>query len=170
MSDVSDVSDEQQRVDEAFMDLCLEEARAAERVGDVPVGAVVVHEGVVVGRGYNRREADQDPLAHAEILAIHEAAKALGRWRLSATTLYVTLEPCHMCAGALVNARVDRLVYGAIDPKAGAVHSLSSICTDERLNHRLEVTGGVRGEACSEQLKTFFRTLREGRAGRTLPR
>lgn len=155
--------------DELFLDACLEEALKAEAVGDVPVGAVVVHEGRIIGRGHNRREADQDPLAHAELLALHEAAKALGRWRLSDTTLYVTLEPCHMCAGALVNARVDRLVYGCADPKAGAVESLSSVCTDERLNHRLAVTAGVRGDECSAQLKAFFRGLREARGGRKLP-
>lgn len=156
--------------DEVFLDACLDEARKAEAAGDVPVGAVVVHDGRIVGRGHNRREADQDPLAHAEIRALHEAAKALGRWRLTDTTLYVTLEPCHMCAGALVNARVDRLVYGCADPKAGAVASLSSVCTDERLNHRLAVTAGVRAEECSAQLKAFFRGLREERGGRKLPR
>lgn len=156
--------------DELFLDACLEEAKKAEAIGDVPVGAVVVHEGRIVGRGYNRREADQDPLAHAELLALREAAAALGRWRLSGTTLYVTLEPCHMCAGALVNARVDRLVYGTADAKAGAVESLSSVCTDPRLNHRLAVTAGVRADACAAQLKAFFRALRAGRDGRMLPR
>ncbi len=155
--------------DEELMDVCLLEARKAEAQGDVPVGAVVVHEGRIIGRGHNRRELDRDPLAHAELLALKEAAATLGRWRLSGTTLYVTLEPCHMCAGALVNARVDRLVYGATDAKAGAVHSLSSLCSDERLNHRLDVTAGVRGEAAAAQLKAFFRSLREARAGRTLP-
>lgn len=149
--------------DELFLDACLEEARRAEAIGDVPVGAVVVHEGRIVGRGHNRREADQDPLAHAELLALREAATTLGRWRLSGATLYVTLEPCFMCAGALVNARVDRLVYGTADPKAGAVESLSAVCTDERLNHRLEVTAGVRAHECSEQLKAFFRALRATR-------
>lgn len=151
--------------DELFLDACLEEAKKAEALGDVPVGAIVVHEGRIVGRGHNRREADGDPLAHAELLALREAAAALGRWRLSGTTLYVTLEPCFMCAGALVNARVDRLVYGATDPKAGAVASLACVCSDERLNHRLEITAGVRGQECSEQLKAFFRGLREARAG-----
>lgn len=163
-------SDSDAREDERFLDACLEEAKKAEAAGDVPVGAVVVHEGSIVGRGHNMREVDRDPLAHAELLAIRQAAEALGRWRLSGTTLYVTLEPCHMCAGALVNARVDRLVYGAADPKAGAVESLSSLCTDERLNHRLVVTAGVRGEECAAQLKAFFRGLREAREGRKLPR
>lgn len=150
--------------DERFLEACLEEARKAEAQGDVPVGAVVVYEGRIIGRGHNRREADNDPLAHAEILALREAAKALGRWRLSGTTLYVTLEPCFMCAGALVNARVDRLVYGTADPKAGAVESLAAVCTDPRLNHRLEVKAGVHAPQCSEQLKAFFRQLRRARA------
>lgn len=161
---------DQHRSDEHFLAACLEEAEKAEAIGDVPVGAVVVYEGRIVGRGHNRREADQDPLAHAELLALREAARTLGRWRLAGTTLYVTLEPCHMCAGALVNARVDRLVYGTADPKAGAVESLSSVCTDERLNHRLSVTAGVRRDECAAQLKAFFRALREAREGRMLPR
>lgn len=146
--------------DRVFMGIALEEALRAEAVGDVPVGAVVVHDGRVVGRGHNRREADKDPLAHAELLALREAARALERWRLSGTTLYVTLEPCFMCAGALVNARVDRLVFGATDPKAGAVSSLAAVCSDARLNHELVITAGVRAGECGEQLKAFFRGLR----------
>jgi tRNA(adenine34) deaminase len=161
---VSAAVDEQPAADEAFMDAALAEAQKAAAVGDVPVGAVVVHEGQIVGRGHNRREADRDPLAHAEIRALAEAAKALDRWRLSGCAIYVTLEPCFMCAGALVNARVDRLVFGADDPKAGAVASLAQVCTDERLNHRLEVTRGVRAQACSALLKDFFRALRAGRS------
>ena len=148
-----------------FMDIALEEALRAALVGDVPVGAVVVHEGHVIARGHNRREADRDPLAHAELIALRNAAQHLDRWRLSAATLYVTLEPCFMWAGALVNARVDRLVYGATDPKAGAVASLASVCTDERLNHRVEVVSGVRAEQCSAQLTAFFRDLRERKKG-----
>ncbi|MFZ9887269.1 MAG: tRNA adenosine(34) deaminase TadA [Myxococcota bacterium] len=149
--------------DELFMGLALVEAERALVVGDVPVGAVVVYEGRVVGRGHNRREADADPLAHAEVCALRQAASALGRWRLSSTTLYVTLEPCFMCAGALVNARVDRLVYGATDKKAGAVASLAAVCTDMRLNHRLEVVSGVREAECAEQLRRFFQALRARR-------
>jgi tRNA(adenine34) deaminase len=141
----------------------LELAREAAALGEVPVGAVVVHDGLVVGEGMNRREIDRDPLAHAEILALARAAKTLGRWRLSGTTMFVTLEPCFMCAGALVNARVDRLVYGAADPKAGAVCSLGAVCNDARLNHRLEVVAGVEGAACAELLKGFFKDLRRGR-------
>jgi tRNA(adenine34) deaminase len=135
-------------------------AAEAAAVGEVPVGAVVVHDGVVVGRGRNRREQDQDPLAHAEILAVAEAARALGRWRLSGCTLYVTLEPCFMCAGALVNARLDRLVFGAVDPKAGAQGSLASVCTDQRLNHQLAITAGVLAGPCGQILSDFFRALR----------
>lgn len=149
--------------DELFMGLALAEAERALDLGDVPVGAVVVHDGHVVGRGHNRREADADPLAHAEVLALREAAATLGRWRLSSTTLYVTLEPCFMCAGALVNARVDRLVYGATDPKAGAVASLAAVCHDPRLNHRLDVVSGVREVECAAQLRGFFQALRARR-------
>jgi tRNA(adenine34) deaminase len=148
-------------LDEAFLREALALAQTAERHGDVPVGAVVVVDGTVVGRGMNRREVDGDPLAHAEILALREAAQTLGRWRLSGATLYVTLEPCFMCAGALVNARVDRLVYGATDKKAGAVASLATVCSDPRLNHRVDITAGVLASDCSAQLKTFFRRLRE---------
>src|SRR5690606_34337053 len=121
--------------DERFLELALAEARKAAEEEEVPVGAIAVFDGVVVGRGRNARERRADPLAHAELDAIREASRTLGRWRLSGVTLYVTLEPCAMCAGAMVNARVDRLVYGASDPKAGAVQSLYEICTDPRLNH-----------------------------------
>ena len=146
--------------DERWMGLALELAREAAREGEVPVGAVVVKDGQVKGRGRNRREADQDPLAHAELLAIREAAKEVGFWRLDDCDLYVTLEPCPMCAGALVNARVRRLVYGARDPKAGAVESLFRIPTDPRLNHRVAVEAGVREAECGAVLTEFFRGLR----------
>jgi tRNA(adenine34) deaminase len=135
-------------------------AAEAAAAGEVPVGAVAVHEGVVVGRGRNRREEDRDPCAHAEILAIQEASRTLSRWRLTGVTLVVTLEPCAMCAGALVLARVDRLVYGASDPKAGAVGSLLDLSSDPRLNHRFPVERGLRGEECGEQLRAFFRSRR----------
>lgn len=143
-----------------FMQEALRLAREAEALGEVPIGAVVVHENVIVGRGYNRREIDNDPLAHAELLAIREASRTLGRWRLSGCTLYVTLEPCPMCAGAIVNARVDELIFGALDPKAGAVQSLMQLCTDARLNHRVNVTAGEDAEEASQLLKTFFQRLR----------
>jgi tRNA(adenine34) deaminase len=148
--------------DEAWMLEALELARAAAALGEVPIGALVVREGEVVGRGFNRRESDRDPLAHAEILAIREAARAVGGWRLAGCTLYVTLEPCPMCAGALVNARVDRLVYGAADPKAGYCGTLGNLVQDPRLNHRLAVTAGVLEDECAAVLRTFFAGLRRG--------
>jgi tRNA(adenine34) deaminase len=147
--------------DETWMSHALDEARAAAEAGDVPVGAVVVHDGAIIGRGRNRREVDRDPTAHAEIVALREAAKAIGHWRVEAT-LYVTQEPCPMCAGAIVNARVTRLVYGCRNPKAGAVETLFQIPTDVRLNHRVEVVGGVRGEECAAVLQAFFAALRAG--------
>jgi tRNA(adenine34) deaminase len=147
--------------DERFMREAMAEAERAAEAGDVPVGAVVVDAaGAIVGRGRNRREADQDPTAHAEIDALRRAAAALGHWRLEGATVFVTLEPCPMCAGALVNARVARLVYGCADPKAGAVDTLFSIGTDPRLNHRFAARGGVLADACAGLLKEFFARLR----------
>lgn len=133
----------------------------AASFGDVPVGAVVVRDGVVIGRGHNRREQDNDPTAHAEVIAIRQAAEALGAWRLTGSTMYVTIEPCPMCAGALVLARVDRLVYGAADPKTGATGSLWNIVQDERLNHRLDVTAGVLESECRDLIRSFFQQRRE---------
>ena len=139
----------------------LAEARNAEAGGDVPVGAVVVDAaGEVVGAGHNRREQDSDPTAHAEVIAIRAAAAARGSWRLDGLTLVVTLEPCTMCAGALVLSRLDRVVYGATDPKAGAVGSLWDVVRDRRLNHRPEVVGGVMAKECGEVLATWFMTRR----------
>lgn len=143
------------------MRLALEEAQLAASSGDVPVGAVVVRDGVVIGRGHNRREQDNDPTAHAEVIAIRQAAEALGAWRLTGSTMYVTIEPCPMCAGALVLARVDRLVYGAADPKTGATGSLWNIVQDERLNHRLGVTAGVLESECRDLIRSFFQQRRE---------
>jgi tRNA(adenine34) deaminase len=142
--------------DEEAMAEALEEAVAAGRAGEVPVGAVVVAGGRIVGRGRNEREARNDPTAHAEILALQRAATALGTWRLGDTTLYVTLEPCPMCAGALIAGRVGGLVFGAADPKAGACGSLYNLCADPRLNHELPVTPGVLAEQASELLSSFF--------------
>jgi len=148
--------------DVAWMREALVEARRAGEAGEVPVGAVVVRDGEVIGRGGNRRESAGDPLAHAELLALGQAARAIEGWRLTGTTLYVTLEPCAMCAGALVNARVDRLVYGAADPKAGFCGSLGDLVRDPRLNHQLEVTAGVLEQECGALLREFFRSLRGG--------
>ncbi len=147
-------------VDERFMTQALQLAREAEQLGEVPVGAVVVVGGEVVGRGYNRREVDADPLSHAELKAIAEASQKLKSWRLSEATLYVTLEPCTMCAGALIQARLGRLVFGAMDPKAGAVGSLYDLLADKRLNHEVEVTRGVMEVECGKILKDFFVALR----------
>ena len=151
--------------DEHWMTVALDEARAAALAGDVPVGAVIVADDSVIGRGRNRRELDSDPTAHAEIVALREAAKTLGMWRVEAT-LFVTQEPCPMCAGALVNARIKRLVYGCTNPKAGAVTSLYSIVTDPRLNHRIDVVGGVLADECAAELSKFFAVLRRGPAYR----
>lgn len=145
------------------MALALEQAREAAAEGEVPIGAVLVCDGAVVAHGRNARESAADPTAHAEMIAIREGAERLGRWRLTGCTLYVTLEPCPMCAGALVNARIDRLVYGAADPKAGATGTLYDLSADDRLNHSFEVRAGVLAEACGQILKEFFQDLRSRR-------
>lgn len=147
--------------DGRFMAEALKCARAGLEEDEVPVGAVVVHGGRIIGRGYNQREKLADPTAHAEMLAITAAAEARGTWHLEECTIYVTLEPCVMCAGAIVLARMERLVYGAGDPKAGACGSLYNVPTDRRLNHRLEVLGGVLGEQAGGLLTDFFRRQRE---------
>ncbi|WP_044890969.1 tRNA adenosine(34) deaminase TadA [Myxococcus hansupus] len=146
--------------DEAFMQQALTLAREAAELGEVPVGAVAVLDGAVVGTGFNRREVDRNPLAHAEMLAMDAAARKIGAWRLSGVTLYVTLEPCAMCAGGLVQSRVTRLVFGASDPKAGAVGSLYNLVEEPRHNHRLQVTSGILADESRLLLKTFFGRLR----------
>ncbi|GHG93634.1 tRNA adenosine(34) deaminase TadA [Comamonas sp. JC664] len=146
--------------DEAFMQQALSLAREAAELGEVPVGAVAVLDGAVVGTGFNRREVDRNPLAHAEMLAMDAAARKIGAWRLSGVTLYVTLEPCAMCAGGLVQSRVTRLVFGASDPKAGAVGSLYNLVEEPRHNHRLQVTSGILADESRLLLKTFFARLR----------
>ena len=151
--------------DEAWMREAIREAERAEALGEVPVGSVLVKDGVIVGRGHNLRESAQDPTAHAELIAAKGAAARLGTWRLSGVTVYVTLEPCPMCAGALVNARVDRVVYGATDPKAGATETLYTLGSDPRLNHRFEVEGGVLAEECGALLSRFFARIRAKRKG-----
>lgn len=146
------------------MENALEQARLAETHGDVPVGAVVVKDGEVLASGRNVRERDQDPTGHAELVAVREAARLLGSWRLDDCVLYVTLEPCTMCAGALVLGRLPLLVYGAADPKAGAVGSLYNLAQEPRLNHRIEVVSGVMEEECGAVLRRFFRARRGGSA------
>jgi len=150
----------QNPADDRFMEAALAEARAAASEGEVPIGAVVVWDGRIIGRGHNRVETAQDPTAHAEILALGAAAQTVQTWRLDEATIYVTLEPCHMCAGAIVLARVARLVYGARDPKAGACGSLAMVPQDLRLNHRVEVFSGVLAEECSGMLERFFQERR----------
>ncbi|MCE5303073.1 MAG: tRNA adenosine(34) deaminase TadA [Planctomycetaceae bacterium] len=143
-----------------FMEMALEEARAAMAEDEVPIGAVVVHEGRVIARAHNQREQLRDPTAHAEMIAITQAAIARASWRLDDCTLYVTLEPCPMCAGAIVQARIPRVVYGATDPKAGAVDTLYRLLDDSRLNHRAETIAGVLAEPCSQILSQFFQAQR----------
>ena len=150
--------------DEVFMAMAIEQARAAASIGEVPIGAVVVCDGAVVADGMNRREIDHDPAGHAEFLAIREASARLKRWRLSDCTVYVTLEPCPMCAGLMHQARVARCVYAASDPKAGALGTLYDLSSDERLNHRFEVTSGILADESSALLREFFRELREVRS------
>jgi tRNA(adenine34) deaminase len=143
-----------------FMRTAIDQAKIAEENGDVPIGAVIVHNDTIIAKAYNQREQLQDPTAHAEIIALTQAAAALENWHLNGCTMYVTLEPCPMCAGALVLARLDRLVYGCDDPKTGAVKSLYNIVQDNRLNHRLEITAGVLADECSKLLQDFFQKKR----------
>ena len=146
--------------DQQFMQAAIESAKIADENGDVPIGAVIVYKNQIIAKAYNQREQLADPTAHAEIIALTQAAAALENWHLNGCTMYVTLEPCPMCAGALVLARMDRLVYGCDDPKAGACGSLYNIVQDERLNHKLEVTSGVLADECSQQLQNFFQQQR----------
>ncbi|HXV83569.1 MAG TPA: tRNA adenosine(34) deaminase TadA [Candidatus Binatia bacterium] len=153
--------------DVSYMRLALAEANNAAARGEVPVGAVVVYESEIIGRGHNRREELRSTLAHAELLAIEQASCRLGRWRLSDCQLYVTLEPCVMCVGAILQARIGRLVFGCLDPKGGAVESLYQLCDDSRLNHRVPVTGGMIAKECSSILENFFSRLREQKRSQT---
>jgi len=146
--------------DVRMMRRALELAEQAAAIDEVPVGAVVYRDGEVLAEGYNRRESDQDPTAHAEMIALRAAAARIGSWRLEGCTLTVTLEPCPMCAGAMVNARVARLVYGADDPKMGCARTLHALCTEPRFNHRIEVIPAVFAKECGEILSTFFRAKR----------
>ncbi len=148
------------RDDAAWMELALEQARLAEAAGEVPVGALVIKDGAVAGRGHNRNLLENDPTAHAEIVALRQAAARLGNHRLTGCTVYSTIEPCSMCAGALIHARVSRLVYGARDPKAGAAGSAIEVLNHPSLNHKMEVIAGVLADRCSEILQEFFRRKR----------
>ena len=147
--------------DDSWMEAALLEATQAEAAGEVPVGAVVICDGRIVGRGANRNLADSDPTAHAEIVALREAARSLGNHRLGECEMFVTIEPCAMCAGALIHSRLKRLVYGADDPKAGAVRSVLQVLNHPRLNHQMEVTSGVLAGRCAELMQAFFRSRRK---------
>ncbi len=149
--------------DTTYMQAAIAEAELARAKGEVPIGAVIVHEGQIIGRGHNLRETSNDPTSHAEMVAIRQAAEAIGHWRLLETTLYVTLEPCVMCMGAIILARIPRLVYSCRDPRAGAVGSIYDFSRDERFNHKVEVVEGVLGAECSALLSGFFQELRAGK-------
>jgi|SRR5581483_9115380 len=150
--------------DAAWMEQALEQARLGAQLGEVPIGALVIRDGEIVGQGHNRNLLDNDPTAHAEIVALRDAAKRLGNHRLGGCTVYATIEPCAMCAGALIHARIARLVYGASDPKAGAAGSILQVLNHPELNHKMEVAPGVLAEKCSEILQDFFRKKRESAA------
>jgi tRNA(adenine34) deaminase len=157
MMDIAD----QTLIDQRYMRMAIDQAFIAEENGDVPIGAVIVYENKIVGKAHNQRQLLNDPTAHAEMLALTQAAEAVGNWRLHGCTIYVTLEPCSMCAGALVLARIDRLVFGIEDLKTGACGSLYNIVQDDRLNHRVEMTSGVLAEDCKIQLQAFFQRRRQ---------
>ena len=148
-------------VEEKYMKEALKQAKKAYALGEVPIGCVIVHEGKIIGRGYNRRNTDKNTLAHAEITAINKASKVIGDWRLEECTLYVTLEPCQMCAGAIVQARIPEVVMGCMNPKAGCAGSVMNLLQVEGFNHQVKITRGVLEEECSTMLSEFFRKLRE---------
>ena len=150
-----------QSIQEKYMKEALKQARKAYALGEVPIGCVIVHEGKIIGRGYNRRNTDKNTLAHAEITAINKASKKIGDWRLEECTLYVTLEPCQMCAGAIVQARIPEVVMGCMNPKAGCAGSILNILEMPQFNHQVMVSRGILEQECSEMLKTFFTELRE---------
>jgi len=147
-------------VEEKYMKEALKQAKKAYALGEVPIGCVIVHEGKIIGRGYNRRNTDKNTLAHAEITAINKASKVIGDWRLEECTLYVTLEPCQMCAGAIVQARIPEVVMGCMNPKAGCAGSILNILEMPQFNHQVKVTRGILEKECSQMLKTFFEELR----------
>ena len=152
---------------EKYMKEAIKQAKKAWVLNEVPIGCVIVHEGKIIGRGYNRRNTDKSTLAHAEIIAIKKASKRMGDWRLEGCTMYVTLEPCQMCAGAIVQARVDRVVIGSMNPKAGCCGSILNLLEEERFNHQVDVVRGVLDEECSAMLTDFFKELRKKKAALT---
>ena len=152
---------DRRKTDEKYMREALKQAKKAYDLNETPIGCVIVHDGKIIGRGYNRRNTDKNPLAHAEIAAIKKASKKMGDWRLEECTLYVTLEPCQMCAGAIVQARVERVVVGCMNPKAGCAGSILNLLEMAEFNHQVRLETGVLGEECSALMKTFFKELRE---------
>lgn len=154
---------------EKYMREAIKQARKAEAIDEVPIGCVIVHNGKIIGRGYNRRNIDKSSLAHAEIIAIRKAGKVIGDWRLEDCTLYVTLEPCQMCAGAIVQARIPKVVIGSMNPKAGCCGSVLNILQVDRFNHQVEMETGVLGEECSKMLSEYFRELRVRKKETTQP-
>ena len=156
-----DICEEQKKIDEKYMREAIRQAKKAYKLDETPIGCVIVHEGKIIGRGYNRRNTDKSPLAHAEITAIKKASKRLGDWRLEECTLYVTLEPCQMCAGAIIQSRVTRVVVGCMNPKAGCAGSVLNLLDVKAFNHQAELTTGVLEEECSAMMTGFFRELRE---------
>ena len=150
-------------IDEKFMKQAIKQAEKAYAIGEVPIGCVIVHDGKVIGRGYNRRTIDKNTLAHAELMAIRKASKKLNDWRLEECTMYVTLEPCQMCSGAIVQSRMTRVVIGCMNPKAGCAGSILNLLQMEEFNHQVELETGVLEEECSQMMKAFFRELREAK-------
>ena len=150
-------------IDEKYMKEAIRQAKKAYAIGEVPIGCVIVYEDRIIGRGYNRRTTDKNTLAHAELIAIKKASKKMGDWRLEGCTMYVTLEPCQMCSGAIVQSRMSRVVEGCMNPKAGCAGSILNLLQMEEFNHQAELETGVLGEACSQMMKTFFKELREAK-------
>lgn len=150
-------------IDEKYMKEAIRQAKKAYAIGEVPIGCVIVYEDRIIGRGYNRRTTDKNTLAHAELIAIKKASKKMGDWRLEGCTMYVTLEPCQMCSGAIVQSRMSRVVVGCMNPKAGCAGSILNLLQMEEFNHQAELETGVLGEACSQMMKTFFKELRESK-------
>ncbi len=150
-------------IDEKYMKEAIRQAKKAYAIGEVPIGCVIVYEDKIIGRGYNRRTTDKNTLAHAELIAIRKASKKMGDWRLEGCTMYVTLEPCQMCSGAIVQSRMSRVVVGCMNPKAGCAGSILNLLQMEEFNHQAELETGVLGDACSQMMKTFFKELRESK-------
>ena len=163
-TNIDELTPEERRIHEKYMDKAIAQAKRAYANGDVPIGCVIVHDDRIIARGFNKRNLKKTTLAHAEILAIEQASKKLGDWRLEECTMYVTLEPCQMCAGAIVQARIPNVVIGCMNPKAGCAGSIINLLDMKQFNHQVEVIRGVRRDECSEMMKSFFRDLRQGKA------